>query len=109
MRRRMLAKRFMMWWDRCANRPMYSAKVKNYPPCVAGDLIALRSAGAYGESMASTYNMRKLPVLYSSGENMGSHAGNIIGAWRAIARISAGIYFRFTTRRNIYTRRTICL
>ena len=27
----------------------------------SGDLIALRSAGAYGESMASTYNMRKLP------------------------------------------------
>ncbi len=26
-----------------------------------GDLIALRSAGAYGESMASTYNLRSLP------------------------------------------------
>ena len=26
-----------------------------------GDLIAIRSAGAYGESMASTYNMRSLP------------------------------------------------
>ena len=26
-----------------------------------GDLIALRSAGAYGESMASTYNIRTLP------------------------------------------------
>lgn len=26
-----------------------------------GDLIALRSAGAYGESMASTYNIRRLP------------------------------------------------
>ena len=26
-----------------------------------GDLIAIRSAGAYGESMASTYNMRQLP------------------------------------------------
>ena len=26
-----------------------------------GDLIALRSAGAYGESMASTYNMRRIP------------------------------------------------
>ena len=26
-----------------------------------GDLIAIRSAGAYGESMASTYNMRPLP------------------------------------------------
>ena len=26
-----------------------------------GDLIAIRSAGAYGESMSSTYNMRQLP------------------------------------------------
>lgn len=26
-----------------------------------GDLIAIRSAGAYGQSMASTYNMRQLP------------------------------------------------
>lgn len=26
-----------------------------------GDIIAIRSAGAYGESMASTYNTRKLP------------------------------------------------
>ena len=32
-----------------------------------GDIIAIRSAGAYGESMASTYNMRALPgsVLHS--------------------------------------------
>ena len=26
-----------------------------------GDYIAIRSAGAYGESMASTYNTRPLP------------------------------------------------
>ncbi len=26
-----------------------------------GDLMAIRSAGAYGESMASCYNMRRLP------------------------------------------------
>lgn len=26
-----------------------------------GDLLAIRSAGAYGESMASTYNLRRLP------------------------------------------------
>ena len=31
-----------------------------------GDLIAIRSAGAYGESMASQYNCRRLPVGYSS-------------------------------------------
>ena len=29
-----------------------------------GDLIALRSAGAYGEIMASRYNLRKLPGCY---------------------------------------------
>jgi len=31
-----------------------------------GDLIALRSAGAYGETMASQYNCRKLPDAYFS-------------------------------------------
>ena len=31
---------------------------------VRGDLIAFRSAGAYGEIMASQYNCRKLPVGY---------------------------------------------
>lgn len=36
------------------------------PETKRGDLIALRSAGAYGESMASCYNCRSLPgVLYS--------------------------------------------
>ncbi len=33
-----------------------------------GDLIALRSAGAYGEIMASQYNLRKLPAAYTSDE-----------------------------------------
>lgn len=32
--------------------------------CHRGDLIALRSAGAYGEIMASQYNCRKLPKGY---------------------------------------------
>ena len=27
-----------------------------------GDLIAIRSAGAYGETMASTYNCREIPL-----------------------------------------------
>lgn len=31
-----------------------------------GDFIAFRSAGAYGEAMASTYNCRKLPKSYFS-------------------------------------------
>jgi len=33
-----------------------------------GDLLAIRSAGAYGEIMASGYNCRKLPVGYMSDE-----------------------------------------
>jgi diaminopimelate decarboxylase len=33
-----------------------------------GDLIALRSAGAYGEVMASQYNCRQLPIAYYSDE-----------------------------------------
>lgn len=31
-----------------------------------GDFIAIRSAGAYGETMASTYNCRELPTSYFS-------------------------------------------
>lgn len=37
--------------------------------CRRGDLIALRSAGAYGEIMASRYNCRPLPKAYLS-ENL---------------------------------------
>ena len=33
-----------------------------------GDLIAIRSAGAYGEIMASQYNCRRLPIGYMSDE-----------------------------------------
>ncbi len=36
--------------------------------CRRGDLIAIRSAGAYGEIMASQYNCRKLPKGYMSDE-----------------------------------------
>ena len=36
-------------------------KEEKLPLTKRGDLIALRSAGAYGESMASTYNIRTLP------------------------------------------------
>ena len=35
---------------------------RNLPPTHRGDLLAIRSAGAYGESMASAYNMRALPT-----------------------------------------------
>jgi diaminopimelate decarboxylase len=34
--------------------------------CHRGDLVAIRSAGAYGESMASQYNCRPLaPSIFS--------------------------------------------
>ncbi len=33
-----------------------------------GDLIAIRTAGAYGETMASRYNMRDLPKVFTSEE-----------------------------------------
>lgn len=37
------------------------AKDEKLPLTHRGDLLALRSAGAYGEAMASTYNCRKMP------------------------------------------------
>lgn len=42
--------------------------VKDYsmPHTSRGDILALRSAGAYGEIMASRYNLRQLPGSYTS-------------------------------------------
>jgi diaminopimelate decarboxylase len=37
------------------------AKYIELPETRRGDIIAIRSAGAYGEAMASRYNMRDLP------------------------------------------------
>ena len=42
------------------------AKDCQLPETKRGDLIAIRSAGAYGETMASRYNCRELPRSYSS-------------------------------------------
>ena len=39
-------------------------KVVDLNRCHRNDLIAIRSAGAYGEIMASQYNCRKLPIGY---------------------------------------------
>ena len=36
------------------------AKQRNMPPLAAGDLVAFRSAGAYGAVMSSEYNTRPL-------------------------------------------------
>ena len=38
--------------------------------CHRGDILVMRSAGAYGEIMASQYNCRKLPPGYTSEEMM---------------------------------------
>ena len=38
------------------------------PECLRGDFIAFRTAGAYGESMASGYNCRPLPKSYFSSD-----------------------------------------
>ena len=38
------------------------------PPLQRGDLLAIRSAGAYGETMASQYNCRPLPTTYTTDE-----------------------------------------
>lgn len=38
----------------------------NLPQTLRGDLLAIRSAGAYGEIMASCYNCRPLPKTYFS-------------------------------------------
>ena len=40
------------------------AKGVSLDACRRGDFIAIRSAGAYGESMASTYNGRPLPGAF---------------------------------------------
>lgn len=44
------------------------AKAIDLNQCQRGDLIALRSAGAYGEIMASQYNCRRLPQGYITEE-----------------------------------------
>ena len=40
------------------------AKYIELPETKRGDIIAIRSAGAYGEAMASRYNLRDLPASY---------------------------------------------
>ncbi len=44
------------------------AKFAELPETRRGDIIAIRSAGAYGESMASRYNLRDLPGAVFSDE-----------------------------------------
>ena len=44
------------------------AKYIELPETRRGDIIAIRSAGAYGEAMASRYNLRDLPAVVFSDE-----------------------------------------
>jgi len=44
------------------------AKAIDLNECHRGDYLAIRSAGAYGEIMASGYNCRPLPQGYLSDE-----------------------------------------
>jgi len=53
-----------LWYDVvgpvCESTDTFAKHIK-LPETKRGDIIAIRSAGAYGESMASRYNMRDLP------------------------------------------------
>ena len=51
----------------CESSDCFDRDVK-LPETKRGDLLALRSAGAYGEIMASQYNLRELPKHYYSDE-----------------------------------------
>ncbi len=44
------------------------ARFIELPETQRGDIIAIRSAGAYGEAMASRYNLRDLPRVVFSDE-----------------------------------------
>lgn len=51
----------------CESSDVFATDVR-LPRSRRGDLIALHSAGAYGEVMASTYNCRNLPQVHTSDE-----------------------------------------
>lgn len=51
----------------CESSDVFGKEIE-LPQTRRGDLMALRSAGAYGEIMASRYNCRELPVGYTDDE-----------------------------------------
>ena len=51
----------------CESSDVFAKQIDLNGAC-RGDLMAIRSAGAYGEIMASQYNCRKLPIGYMSDE-----------------------------------------
>lgn len=54
----------------CESSDVFGREVM-LPAVGRGDLLAIHSAGAYGECMASRYNCRELPESYTSEELMG--------------------------------------
>ena len=60
----------MTWWGRFAKAAAFLARIGLLPQTQAGDLLVLRSAGAYGASMSNSYNARLLvpEVLVKGGE-----------------------------------------
>lgn len=51
----------------CESSDIFAADLP-LPTIKRGDMLAIRSAGAYGESMASCYNCRQLPSSYTDTE-----------------------------------------
>ncbi len=59
---------------RSANPAIPSPEQRDMPPLAAGDLVAFRSAGAYGAVMASEYNSRPLiPEVHGAGRSIRCH------------------------------------
>ena len=54
----------------CESSDSFGKKI-SLPKSKRGDLIAIRSTGAYGEVMASQYNLRDLPSAYYSSDFVG--------------------------------------
>ncbi len=59
------AKKYTVAGPICESSDIFG-KFVELPETVRGDLIAIRSAGAYGEAMASRYNLRSLPAAVFS-------------------------------------------
>ena len=64
------------WSGRSARPATPSRAARALPPLGAGDLVAFRSAGAYGAVMASEYNSRPLvPEVLVHGRSLRRGAG----------------------------------
>ncbi|MDY0254984.1 MAG: hypothetical protein RBR30_11325, partial [Tenuifilaceae bacterium] len=51
----------------CESSDVFATQIE-LPKLMRGDLLAIRSAGAYGESMSSRYNLRNItPSIFTAG------------------------------------------